>query len=156
MSSNSVVDAHRYDADLSRSSFVPLSSAGDYSKAASLCSKVLGQDKKAWEDWIFLFAQRKQLQVSIEHRSRVPSGLRWSRSTADSRLSPFQAIIPFTPTKDPQLSDLVYEMILAHFLSSDRPVRLLFHDPRALGRVANRPAFPSPPGSPSDHQGVAA
>ncbi|KAL7410874.1 hypothetical protein BDY24DRAFT_417479 [Mrakia frigida] len=73
-----------------------LMQSGDYSKAASLCSKVLGQDKKAWEDWIFLFAQRKQLQ----------------------------AIIPFTPTKDPQLSDLVYEMILAHFLSSDRPALL--------------------------------
>lgn len=41
-----------------------LMQAGEYPKAASLCGKVLGQDKKAWEDWIFLFAQRNQLDVS--------------------------------------------------------------------------------------------
>lgn len=34
-----------------------------------------------------------------------------------------QSIIPYTPTSSPQLSEMVYEMILAHFLASDRPVR---------------------------------
>ena len=63
-------------------------------KAARLCPKVLGQDTKRWEDWIFTFTQKNQLQV----------------------------IIPYIPTESPRLSHLVYEMVLAHFLVSDRQV----------------------------------
>jgi hypothetical protein len=70
-------------------------STGEYEKAASLLAKVLGQDKRAWEDWVFLFAQKQQLE----------------------------AIIPFVPTAQPQLGDMVYELILAFLLQSDRPVR---------------------------------
>ncbi|KAF8265127.1 hypothetical protein EI94DRAFT_1831406 [Lactarius quietus] len=65
---------------------------GDFTKAAKLFSKVCGQDTKRWEDWIFVFAQKQQLQ----------------------------AIIPYIPTDRPRLSHLVYEMILAHFLANDR------------------------------------
>ncbi|KAI9513211.1 hypothetical protein F5148DRAFT_972283 [Russula earlei] len=64
---------------------------GDFTKAAKLFSKVCGQDTKRWEDWIFVFAQKQQLQ----------------------------AIIPHIPTDKPRLGHLVYEMILAHFLAND-------------------------------------
>jgi hypothetical protein len=37
---------------------------GEFAKAAKLFSKVCGQDTKRWEDWIFVFAQKQQLQVS--------------------------------------------------------------------------------------------
>ncbi|KDQ63963.1 hypothetical protein JAAARDRAFT_27634 [Jaapia argillacea MUCL 33604] len=65
---------------------------GDYAKAAKLCPKVCGQDLKRWEDWIFFFAQKKQMQT----------------------------IIPYVPTETPKLSHLVYEMVLAYFLANDR------------------------------------
>ena len=38
---------------------------GDFDKAAQLCPKVLGQDAKRWEDWIFLFVEQKQLPVRM-------------------------------------------------------------------------------------------
>lgn len=38
---------------------------GDFVKAARLCPKVCGQDTKRWEDWIFVFAQKHQLQVLL-------------------------------------------------------------------------------------------
>ena len=37
---------------------------GDFTKAAKLFSKVCGQDTRRWEDWIFVFAQKQELQVS--------------------------------------------------------------------------------------------
>lgn len=69
---------------------------GDFVKAARLCPKVCGQDVKRWEDWIFVFAQSRNLQ----------------------------AIIPFIPTDAPQLSHLVYEMILGYFISHDKEALL--------------------------------
>ncbi|KAI0807975.1 vacuolar assembling protein VPS41 [Fomes fomentarius] len=69
---------------------------GEYVKAARLCPKVCGQDTKRWEDWIFVFAQKHQLQ----------------------------AIIPYIPTETPTLGHLVYEMILGHFLTHDRQTLL--------------------------------
>ncbi|KAJ6544053.1 hypothetical protein B0H19DRAFT_956201 [Mycena capillaripes] len=65
---------------------------GEFVNAARLTPKVCGHDAKRWEKWIFLFQQQKQLQ----------------------------AIIPYVPTESPRLDHLVYEMILAHFLSHDR------------------------------------
>ncbi|KAF5387652.1 hypothetical protein D9615_000773 [Tricholomella constricta] len=73
-----------------------LVSQGDFAKAARLCPKVCGQDSKRWEDWIFGFANKRQLQ----------------------------AIIPFVPTESPRLDHLVYEMMLAYFLSHDRQTLL--------------------------------
>ncbi|EKM55080.1 uncharacterized protein PHACADRAFT_142974 [Phanerochaete carnosa HHB-10118-sp] len=73
-----------------------LVSEDDYIKAARLCPKVCRQDTKRWEDWIFFFAQKHQLQ----------------------------AIIPYVPTEEPTLGRLVYEMILAYFLSQDRQMLL--------------------------------
>ncbi|KAJ7149078.1 hypothetical protein C8R43DRAFT_925340 [Mycena crocata] len=65
---------------------------GEFVNAARLTPKVCGHDAKRWEKWIFLFQQQKQLQ----------------------------AIIPYVPTESLRLDHLVYEMILAHFLSHDR------------------------------------
>ncbi|KAI0265207.1 vacuolar assembling protein VPS41 [Gloeopeniophorella convolvens] len=65
---------------------------GDFLKAAQLFPKVCGQETKRWENWIFVFAQKQQLQ----------------------------AIIPYVPTEKPRLDHLVYEMILAYFLANDR------------------------------------
>ncbi|KAI6124191.1 hypothetical protein EDD16DRAFT_1563085 [Pisolithus croceorrhizus] len=69
---------------------------GDFVKAARLCPKVCGQDAKRWEDWIFVFAQNRNLQ----------------------------AVIPFIPTEAPQLSHLVYEMILGYFINHDKEALL--------------------------------
>ena len=38
---------------------------GEYTKGAHLCPKVCGQNVKRWEDWIFVFAQKGQIDVSI-------------------------------------------------------------------------------------------
>ncbi|CED82100.1 Pyridoxalphosphate-dependent enzyme/predicted threonine synthase [Phaffia rhodozyma] len=86
-----------------------LMESAEYEKAASLCPRVLDQDKKAWEDWIFLFAQKHQLQV----------------------------IIPYVPTTRPQLSDMVYEMMFAHMLTHDKPslLRIIKTWPSSTYRV---------------------
>lgn len=68
----------------------------NYDKAAKVASKILGRNAQAWEDWIFLFVEKGQLGT----------------------------VIPYVPTSDPQLSGLVYDMILAHFLRIN-PVTLL-------------------------------
>ena len=39
---------------------------GEYTKAARLCPKVCGQNVKRWEDWIFVFAQRGQIDVGVQ------------------------------------------------------------------------------------------
>lgn len=38
--------------------------SGEFVKAAKLTPKVCGHDSKRWEDWIFAFAEKRQLQVS--------------------------------------------------------------------------------------------
>ncbi|XP_006456893.1 hypothetical protein AGABI2DRAFT_229096 [Agaricus bisporus var. bisporus H97] len=78
---------------------------GEFVKAAKLTPKVCGHDSKRWEDWIFAFAERDQLQASI-------------------RFCICLAIIPYVPTESPRLSHLVYEMVLAHFLARDRQTLL--------------------------------
>ncbi|PPQ94822.1 hypothetical protein CVT25_007459 [Psilocybe cyanescens] len=69
---------------------------GDFVKAARLCPKVCARDAKRWEDWIFTFAHRKQLQ----------------------------AIIPYVPKENPRLDHVIYEMMLADFLKHDRKALL--------------------------------
>ncbi|KAF9535140.1 vacuolar assembling protein VPS41 [Crepidotus variabilis] len=77
-----------------------LVSEGEFVKAAQLCPKVCAQDSKRWEDWIFTFAQKRQLQACNF------------------------SIIPYVPTNHPRLDHMVYEMILAHFLTHDRKALL--------------------------------
>lgn len=62
---------------------------GNYAKAAESCARILKDDAKGWETWIFTFAQKNQLGV----------------------------IIPYVPTEKPRLDRMVYEMIMAHYLS---------------------------------------
>ncbi|GAA6021958.1 hypothetical protein JCM11491_000307 [Sporobolomyces phaffii] len=65
---------------------------GQFDTAAAATPKILGINAKLWEDWVFLFADKAHLD----------------------------SIIPYVPIHDPQLSRLVYEMILAHFLRHDQ------------------------------------
>ncbi len=62
-----------------------------YQEAAKVASKILGRNVGAWEDWIFLFVEKGKLGLAI----------------------------PFIPTTDPTLSEMIYDMILAHFLQHD-------------------------------------
>lgn len=62
-----------------------------YQTAAKASPAILGNNAKAWEDWIFLFTEKGQLE----------------------------AIIPFVPVEIPKLSKLVYEVILVHLLRKD-------------------------------------
>ncbi|KAG6841283.1 hypothetical protein C0991_012453 [Blastosporella zonata] len=73
-----------------------LVSEGEFAKAARLTPKVCGQEPERWEDWIFVFAEKQQLQ----------------------------SIIPFVPTESPRLDHVVYEMMLAHFLTHDQQTLL--------------------------------
>ena len=86
---------------------------GEFTKAARLCPKVCGQNVKRWEDWIFVFVQKGQIDVGVCTFHRLNS----SDHTA-------QAIIPYVPTESPKLGRLVYEMILAHFLGHNREALL--------------------------------
>ncbi|CEH19382.1 Vacuolar assembly/sorting protein VPS41 [Ceraceosorus bombacis] len=68
----------------------------DYATAAQLAASFLGDtdseaDVKEWEDFVFLFVDRSKLST----------------------------IIPHVPLEKPQLSALVYDVILAHFLRTD-------------------------------------
>ncbi|KAG9300436.1 hypothetical protein G9A89_010061 [Geosiphon pyriformis] len=70
---------------------------GEYEKAAKACPTILKTDSKhwdeakLWDDWIFRFAEHRHLKE----------------------------ITPYIPFKNPQLSSVVYEMVLAHFLNHD-------------------------------------
>ncbi|KAK2464836.1 hypothetical protein APHAL10511_003135 [Amanita phalloides] len=69
---------------------------GEYEKAAALCPQVCGHDVKRWEDWIFTFAEQRELH----------------------------AVIPYVPIESPTLDRVVYDMILAHFLAHDHQALL--------------------------------
>jgi vacuolar protein sorting-associated protein 41 len=81
-----------YDsADIGRKYLQHLVETGKFERAAKMTARILGRDAKAWEDWIFLFVERGQLR----------------------------AIIPHIPIEDPTLSEIIYDMVLAHFLQTD-------------------------------------
>ena len=86
---------------------------GEFAKAAHLCPKVCGQNVKRWEDWIFVFAQKGQIDVCG-----------CTLHVVNSAYNSVQAIIPYVPTENPKLGRLVYEMILAHFLGHNREALL--------------------------------
>ncbi|KAJ1962828.1 Vacuolar protein sorting-associated protein 41 [Dispira parvispora] len=68
-----------------------LLAAGDYAKAGKICSQVLRDDAALWEKWVFTFAELNQLQV----------------------------VSSILPTESPRLSNTVYEMVLAFWLTKD-------------------------------------
>ena len=85
-----------------------------------MCSKFCAGDSKLWEAWIFVFEEKKQLQV------RIYSTL-FFKKKEDAEIYFFvfdQAIIPYVPIESPRLDHRVYEVILAHFLIHDRQVSL--------------------------------
>lgn len=67
---------------------------GEFLKAAQLCPKACRQDVVKWESWIWVFAQKRKLQI----------------------------ITPYLPTAQPRLGHLVYEMVLGQLLVNDRQV----------------------------------
>ncbi|KAG6812138.1 hypothetical protein H0H92_004137 [Tricholoma furcatifolium] len=83
-------------ADIGQQYIEHLVSEGNFEKAARLTPNVCGHDAKRWEDWIFVFAEKQELQF----------------------------IVPFVPTELPQLDHVVYEMLLAHFLTNDQQALL--------------------------------
>ncbi|CAO3637448.1 unnamed protein product [Cunninghamella blakesleeana] len=63
-----------------------------YEDAAKECKDILGDDKDAWEAWVFKFSEEGQLG----------------------------AITKYIPIKNPQLSDTVYEMVLLWYMENDQ------------------------------------
>lgn len=68
--------------------------ANDWSAAGAVCGKVLGTSVR-WEHWVWVFAQAGK----------------------------FEEITPYIPTTQlqPPLPPLVYEYVLGHYISTDRP-----------------------------------
>lgn len=77
--------------DIGRSYLKSLMEEGKYETAARVCVKVLGDDKKLWEDEVYKFARKHQLE----------------------------AIAPYIPTSAVKLSSAIYEMVLYDFLKKD-------------------------------------
>ena len=69
-----------------------------YSQAGALCPKILGSDKKLWQEILFKFAQRQQLKV----------------------------LAPHLPCRDTRLDPAIYEMVLYDFLKTDQEGFLKF------------------------------
>uniref|UniRef100_A0A7S1PGB3 RING-type domain-containing protein n=1 Tax=Percolomonas cosmopolitus TaxID=63605 RepID=A0A7S1PGB3_9EUKA len=77
--------------NLGKSNLNYLMTKGEYTKAAELVQKIAKEDKKLWEHWIYEFFHRKQLKE----------------------------IIPYIPSRKPQLDSKFYEMMLNEFLNHD-------------------------------------
>lgn len=84
-------------------------SSGSFPKAAQFLPKICARDPKRWEHWIFVFAEKRHLQVCA-----IPSMFIILILTIN-----LQSIIPYVPTTHPRLDRVVYEMIVAHFLAHD-------------------------------------
>lgn len=69
---------------------------GEFEKAAAMCPKVHSQNPKQWEDWVYIFAHKRQLHT----------------------------IIPYVPTAHPRLGRQVYGLVLGHFLTHDHAAAL--------------------------------
>ncbi|CAO3594593.1 unnamed protein product [Absidia cylindrospora] len=82
-----------------------------YGTAAKECRNVLGKDKSLWEEWVFRFTEMGELE----------------------------AIAPYIPTKDPQLSGTIYEIVLAWYMKTDQKLLLdtIHRWPRELYNLSN-------------------
>ncbi|GAO48783.1 hypothetical protein G7K_2952-t1 [Saitoella complicata NRRL Y-17804] len=74
---------------------------GKWSRAALIASEVLGDDREGWEKWIFRFAEAGELNCITPY---IPTGATPSQGEGEGEV---------------QLSPLVYEMVLAYYLSKD-------------------------------------
>ncbi|WFD44675.1 Vacuolar protein sorting-associated protein 41 [Malassezia psittaci] len=63
----------------------------DYQTAACNFARLLGNDAAAWEEFIWLYLDRHELDAAL----------------------------PYIPTQHPQLSEVVYDMVLVHLLHTD-------------------------------------
>ncbi|WFD23195.1 Vacuolar protein sorting-associated protein 41 [Malassezia equina] len=68
----------------------------DYTTAAQLFPLLLRSDVAAWEHFVFLMLDHGQVKL----------------------------LLPYVPTKDPELSEVAYDMILVHLLRSDQQALL--------------------------------
>jgi hypothetical protein len=68
----------------------------DYVTAALQCPKILKNEKKLWEEWVYKFADQQQMKT----------------------------IYTSIPTENPVLSHSVYEMVLSEFLNGDLRILL--------------------------------
>lgn len=99
-----------------------------------LCVKVLNDDKKLWEDEVYKFARKHQLEVRLGF---VHSIRKITLPNSDYHTSSFclyylensfdsvflhQAIAPYIPTSTVKLSSAIYEMVLYDFLKKDDKV----------------------------------
>jgi len=99
MFEEALADALKHEASLKTHSVLKiwrkymnsLISAKKFKEAASLCSKILGENKSLWEEEIYRFAKYRQLK----------------------------AITPEIPYKRTRLSHTIYEMILNEYLQTD-------------------------------------
>ncbi|KAJ3297142.1 Vacuolar protein sorting-associated protein 41 [Borealophlyctis nickersoniae] len=69
---------------------------GRFDDAGKTCRKILRTDAQLWENWIYRFAEAKQIA----------------------------AIRPYIPVENPKLSTTVYELILVHYLNVDQEILL--------------------------------
>ncbi|KXJ11617.1 Vacuolar protein sorting-associated protein 41-like [Exaiptasia diaphana] len=84
------VKKHNYQ-EIGRAYLKSLMDSENYEQAARICVKVLGDDKKLWEDEVYKYARKNQLK----------------------------AIAPFIPRGKVKLSSAIYEMVLYDFLKTD-------------------------------------
>lgn len=68
----------------------------DYAGAAALLPLLLRSDKAAWDSFVLLFLERHQVET----------------------------ILPFIPTQDPELSEVVYDLVLVHLLQENQALLL--------------------------------
>ncbi|KAI9184101.1 Vacuolar protein sorting-associated protein 41 [Blastocladiella emersonii ATCC 22665] len=98
-------------AQIGQSLLGSLLEGGEAEHAASLCPLVLAKSAELWERWTFVFAEQDELD----------------------------ALLPYVPLANPVLDHTVYEVILAHYLSSDFAVfsDLISRWPRHLYNTPN-------------------
>lgn len=112
-----VKDSQKYTVlEVGRSYIDYLLSKEEYDKAGELCLKILGKDKKLWEEEVYKFARIHQLK----------------------------AISSYLPIGDYKLDKQVYEMVLYEYLKTDPPGFLklvkewsptLYHVPAVVNTV---------------------
>lgn len=73
-----------------------LFSSKNYKLAAELCPEILNSNQKAWQEWVYKFAESNQLQE----------------------------IYAFIPFKEVVLESTIYELILSRFLDTDKDLFL--------------------------------
>jgi len=82
--------------DVGQKYLFSLFSLQDYKLAASLCPEILAKDEKAWQLWVYKFAEINQLST----------------------------IYKFLPFKETVLDSTIYELFLSKFLDTDKKLFL--------------------------------